>query len=73
MFKKLKNLLNCKSLETESERKIVLVKIPPVCITCEKEMDSLRMNRPFCDECLDRLKDVINKKNKKNERKSKKI
>ena len=73
MFKKLKNLLCGKLPESKLNDKVVLVKFPPVCITCEKEMDSLRMNRPFCDECLNIIKDVINKKNKKNERKSKKI
>jgi hypothetical protein len=73
MFKKLKNLLCGKLPESKLNDKVVLVKFPPVCITCEKEMDSLRINRPFCDECLNIIKDVINKKNKKNERKSKKI
>lgn len=52
----------------KTERKTIFVKSPPVCIVCEKEMNSLKINQPFCNECLDTIKGVINKKKKKNER-----
>jgi len=31
-------------------------------------MDLLRINRPFCDECLGTLTELIDKKKKKNEK-----
>jgi hypothetical protein len=48
------------------QKKIVLVKYPPKCLVCESDMETLKMNHPFCDECLIVLKKIINKKKKKN-------
>jgi hypothetical protein len=53
--------------ETKTQKKI-LANYPPKCLVCESDMDSLRINRPFCDECLDTLKELIDKKKKKNEK-----
>jgi hypothetical protein len=72
MINYIKNFFNLTKKE-KTEKKMVIAKFPSTCLTCEKEMNSLKINHPFCDECLYILKDVINKKNKKNERKSKKI
>jgi len=51
-----------------SKQKNVMVSYPPKCLVCELEMDSLRINRPFCDECLGTLTELIDKKKKKNEK-----
>jgi hypothetical protein len=53
--------------DTNKQKKII-VSYPPKCLVCESEMDSLRMNRPFCDECLGTLTELIDKKKKKNDR-----
>jgi hypothetical protein len=45
-----------------------MVNYPPKCLVCESDMDSLRINRPLCDECLGTLKELIDKKKKKNEK-----
>ena len=50
------------------KQKNVMVNYPPKCLVCELEMDSLRINRPLCDECLGTLKELIDKKKKKNEK-----
>jgi hypothetical protein len=51
-----------------NEQKKVMVNYPPKCLVCESDMDSLRINRPLCDECLGTLKELIDKKKKKNEK-----
>lgn len=48
------------------KQNVILFNNPPKCLVCELEMDSLRINRPFCDECLGTLKELIDKKKKKN-------
>jgi len=53
--------------DTNKQKKII-VSYQPKCLVCESEMDSLRLNRPFCDECLGTLTELIDKKKKKNEK-----
>jgi len=43
------------------EPKKILVRYPSLCGICEKDMESLRINRPFCEECLGVIKLVVNK------------
>ena len=50
------------------KQKNVMVSYPPKCLVCESEMDSLRINSPFCNECLGTLKELVDKKKKKNEK-----
>jgi|LakMenE01Jun11ns_1017448.scaffolds.fasta_scaffold7709282_2 hypothetical protein len=59
------------STRPKYEPKKVLVRYPSLCGVCEKDMESLRINAPFCEECLGVIKLVVNKekkrkKNKKN-------
>lgn len=62
MITKLKKYFNNKSKKVEENKKVVFVKFPPKCLTCEKEMDSLKMNKPFCKECSEILKGLIKEK-----------
>jgi hypothetical protein len=50
--------------ENEPQKKIIC-SYPPKCLVCESDMDKLRINNPFCDECLENLKELIIKKNEK--------
>jgi len=47
--------------KTKPEPKKILVKYPSLCGICEKDMESLRINRPFCEECLGVIKLIVNK------------
>jgi len=60
-----KYLKNKYGNDESKTQKIVLVKHPPKCLVCECDMETLKMNHPFCDECLVVLKKIINKKKKK--------
>jgi hypothetical protein len=50
--------------EIKPQKKII-VSLLPKCLICESDMSELRMNKPFCDECLGTLKKLIIKKNGK--------
>lgn len=50
--------------ENEPQKKIIC-SYPPKCLVCESDMVKLIMNKPFCDECLESLKELIIKKNEK--------
>lgn len=43
----------------------IIVNHLPKCLICKSDMSELRMNKPFCDECLETLKKLIIKKNGK--------
>jgi hypothetical protein len=50
--------------EIKPQKKII-VSLLPKCLICKSDMSELRMNKPFCDECLETLKKLIIKKNGK--------
>lgn len=47
------------------KNKKILVRYPSLCGICEKDMESLRINAPFCEECLGVIKLIVNKENLK--------
>jgi len=50
--------------EIKPQKKIIVNHLPK-CLICKSDMSELRMNKPFCDECLETLKKLIIKKNGK--------
>jgi hypothetical protein len=50
------------------KQNVILFNNPPKCLVCENEMDSIRINRPLCDDCLYVFKELVDKKKKKNDR-----
>ena len=54
-MKKISNIFKKK----EDKRVEVKVASPPKCLTCESEMNLLKINYPFCEECLNKLKKII--------------
>ena len=55
--------------KTKPEPKKILVKYPSLCGICEKDMESLRINCPFCEECLGVIKLIVNKEKENGTRK----
>jgi len=51
MINYIKNFFNLTKKE-KTEKKMVIAKFPSTCLTCEKEMNSLKINHPFCDEVM---------------------
>ena len=54
-MKKICNLFK----KREDKRIEIKVATSPKCLICESDMNILKINYPFCEECLNKLKKII--------------